>query len=333
MALPSFLQAMFTPQRSGPGQMAWRDVVNEDSGEFSTGDTQEMYWKRGAAAPGHGQQMTSAVRPQDGMGQTAAQDIQDAISKIVPGTDGGGMDDVSIIEVMQTSTPTGMAGEMSVQGPSPFSMRDTSAEEGPGMVSHSPMGGWADQGDPGMVTGPMFMPSELSVKPLLDPMGSGIGGVRASDQTLAPPMGSGGAEFNTGNVPTPLHLNIADQVGTGGSRSQIRQDRANTIADELAFGARADARNMRKQPPGFWDWMTGGAFGGPSQYMPSEWDVDVPGQRKALHGIDAQLSARDEERKIAEDRENLLRAQGVPEYKIRRTMGQFYTGPMTEGAL
>ena len=79
--------------------------------------------------------------------------------------------------------------------------------------------------------------------------------------------------------------------------------------------------------------MTGGAFGGPSQYMPSEWDIDVPGQRKALHGIDAQLSARDEERKIAEDRENLLRAQGVPEYKIRRTMGQFYTGPMTEDTL
>jgi len=181
MALPSFLQAMFTPQRSGPGQMAWRDVVNEDSGEFSTGDTQEMYWKRGAAAPGHGKQMTSAVRPQDGMGQTAAQDIQDAISKIVPGTDGGGMDDVSITEVMQTSAPIGnMAGGWADEGdvgmftpsrgsfvgsgftpthptggdPGFYGTQDTSVTS-PLIQQGSPIGemagGWADEGDPGAV--------------------------------------------------------------------------------------------------------------------------------------------------------------------------------------
>ena len=41
----NWFQEMFNPQRPGPGQMAWRDIVNEDSGEFSTGDMQEMYWK------------------------------------------------------------------------------------------------------------------------------------------------------------------------------------------------------------------------------------------------------------------------------------------------
>ena len=149
MALPSFLQAMFTPQRSGPGQMAWRDKdVGMGSGEIEQGDIQEMYWKRGAAAPGRGQQMTSAVRPQDGMGQTAAQDIQEAISKIVPGADGGGMEDVSITKVMQ-STPVG---------------DEFGGAPAMGYVPPA-VGGWADQGDPGMVSDPLFVPSEPSSLP------------------------------------------------------------------------------------------------------------------------------------------------------------------------
>jgi len=167
MPLPSFLQAMFTPQRPGPGQMAWRDRdVGEGSGEISQGDIQEMYWKRGPAARGHGQQMDSAVRPQEGMGQTASQDMVEAIKKMTPGDDGGGMDSgissmtglepgiassitetalepggmSSISEIMQSSTPTGIAGEMSPMGyaqPS-YSIRDEFAEEGPGMFSQGP---------------------------------------------------------------------------------------------------------------------------------------------------------------------------------------------------
>ena len=142
MALPSFLQAMFTPQRSGPGQMAWRDVVNEDSGEFSTGDTQEMYWKPSAVTSRSVSGPTTRRLPPPnettGMGQNAGQDIQDAIRSIAPGMDGGGMGSglssmsglepgisssitetalepggmSSISEAIQTSLP----GEMSVQG-------------------------------------------------------------------------------------------------------------------------------------------------------------------------------------------------------------------------
>ena len=104
MPLPSFLQAMFTPQRSGPGQMAWRDRdVGEGSGEISQGDIQEMYWKRGPAARGHGQQMDSAVRPQEGLGQSGAQEVAEGISKMT-GLEPGGMS--SITEVMQ-ATPVG----------------------------------------------------------------------------------------------------------------------------------------------------------------------------------------------------------------------------------
>ena len=53
--MANWLEQMFTPQRPGPGQMAWRDKdVGEGSGEISQGDIQEMYWKRNPAARGHG---------------------------------------------------------------------------------------------------------------------------------------------------------------------------------------------------------------------------------------------------------------------------------------
>ena len=172
MALPSFLQAMFTPQRPGPGQMAWRDRdVGEGSGEISQGDIQEMYWKRGPAARGHGQQMNSAVRPNptgsgetietnltdiipDDMGALSSDDDVDMTSITETALEPGGMSSIS--EVMQ-----GQAGEMSPMGyASPFgdptadeldvyginsppdpglaSTRGKHAEEGPGMFSQGP---------------------------------------------------------------------------------------------------------------------------------------------------------------------------------------------------
>ena len=364
MALPSFLQAMFTPQRSGPGQMAWRDVVNEDSGEFSTGDTQEMYWKRGAAAPGRGQQITKAntiggeMSPKGyqtpgtpnpnattGTGQSATQDVMDAIKATGLGGDydsegmSSGVDGVAA--VMEASAPI---GNMS--------------------------GGWADEGDPGMVSGPLFAPSEPSSLPsdpmfvpseptsLLgspifapaessvennrtwstpqDPMGSGVGGVRAADQTFSPPMPEDTiTETLIEGIGNPkIHFNVADQVGTF-SRSDLRPKTSQAVtdrrADELAFGARADARNMRKQPPGFWDWATGGAFSGPSQYMPSDWNIDIPGQ---IHsGIEEQIAKHNEEAQVRIDRENMLRKRAMPEYMIRQIMGQHYRGLGPAGAL
>ena len=197
MALPSFLQSMFTPQRSGPGQMAWRDKdVGMGSGEIEQGDIQEMYWKRGAAAPGRGQQMTSAVRPNPtGSGET----LETKISDLIPtGLEPGGITSItetelepggmsSISEIMQSSTPAGMAGEMSPMGYQPFdpmgsgadrmlgnsrfgggtqpsySMRDTSAEEGPGMFSQGP----TTVGDPNFYEDatPMVPTATDSVRP------------------------------------------------------------------------------------------------------------------------------------------------------------------------
>jgi len=217
------------------------------------------------------------------------------------------------------------------------SSRDRHAEEGPGMFSQTTavqdLFTPQSSGDPNLqgaqvdtsVTSPLFQ----------DPMGSGIGGVRASDQRFTPPMAEDPGVLESIKekiVGMPaFHLNVADQVGTGGSRSQFKQDRANTLADELAFGASADSRNMRKQPPGFWDFVTGGLLKGPSQYMPSAWNIDIPGQVNP--GIEAQISEHAQQRKILEDRESMLRAKGMPEFKIQQAMGQHYTGPMTEGTL
>ena len=143
MPLPSFLQAMFTPQRSGPGQMAWRDRdVGEGSGEISQGDIQEMYWKRGPAARGHGQQMDSAVRPQEGLGQSGAQEVAEGISKMT-GLEPGGMS--SITEVMQ-ATPVGdeFGGAPAMGYATPSGIQPTSDPMGGGldrMLGNSRFGG------------------------------------------------------------------------------------------------------------------------------------------------------------------------------------------------
>ena len=219
MALPSFLQSMFTPQTQGPGQMAWRDRdVGEGSGEISQGDIQEMYWKRGPAARGHGQQMTNAVRPQDGMGQTAAQDIQEAITKIAPGTDGGGMDSglssmsglepggmSSISEVIQASLPGG--GEISVQGgaqPAPF--RGIHAEEGPGMFSAG-----APIAAPDVVGGVSGVPRPE--QPFTPSRGSFIGpGFTPTHPTVGDPGFLGESSPELGGAYKPPHAQLLDFI-------------------------------------------------------------------------------------------------------------------------
>ena len=371
MALPSFLQAMFTPQRPGPGQMAWRDIVNEDSGEFSTGDMQEMYWKPSAVTsrsisgpttrrlpdplPGTGGGPNPLAQIGRDMGELAGDGGEDMTS--ITGAMKTGRDPWSQVTpvgdefggapAMSYATPSDpmgggldrMLGDSRFGGgaqPS-YSMRDEFAEEGPGMFSQAiavqDLFTPQSSGDPSLqgtqvdtsVTSPLFQ----------DPMGSGIGGIRASDQRFTPPMAEDPGVLESIKdkiVGMPaFHLNVADQVGTGGSRSQFKQDRANTLADELAFGASADSRNIEKQPPGFWDFATGGLLKGPSQYMPSAWNIDIPGQVNP--GIEAQISEHAQRRKILEDRESMLRADGVPEFKIQQAMGQHYTGPITEGTL
>mgnify|MGYP003139935651 CR=1 FL=1 len=343
MPLPSFLQAMFTP--TGPP----RQRMDQGGGEYtgfipgvyegddsSPIDFQRSITSRSVSGPTTRRlpdplenKTGSGVNPIEQIGRDLTE--EDRLFSALP----GGASTIS--EVMETSAPI---GNMS--------------------------GGWADIGDVGMVSdpifspsepsslpsGPMFAPSEpssLPSRPMFvpsesstlsspmpqDPMGSGVGGVRASNQRFTPPMAEDPGILESIKdkiVGMPaFHLNVADQVGTGGSRSQFKQDRANTLADELAFGASADSRNMRKQPPGFWDFATGGLLKGPSQYMPSAWNIDIPGQVNP--GIEAQISEHAQQRKILEDRESMLRADGVPEFKIQQAMGQHYTGPMTEGTL
>ena len=396
MALPSFLQAMFTP--TGPP----RQRVDQGGGEYTgsiggvyEGDDSSPVFPRSITSrsvsgpttrrlpdplPGTGggpSPLAQIGRDMKHLAGSGGDDGVDMTSITETALEPGGMSSIS--EIMQ-----GQAGEMSPMGYQPFdpmgsgtdrmlgdsrfgggaqpsySMRDEFAEEGPGMLSQGPIMGTTPRhsnahgfvgggdslgamftpqssGDPGLqgtqvdtsVTSPLFQ----------DPIGSGVGGVRAADQRFTPPMAEdpgilesiiGTVKDKIVNMPA-FHLNVADQVGTGGSRSQFKQDRANTLADELAFGASADSRNMRKQPPGFWDFATGGLLKGPSQYTPSAWNIDIPGQVNP--GIEAQISEHAQQRKILEDRESMLRARGTPEFKIQQAMGQHYTGPMTEGTL
>ena len=123
----NWLQQMFTPQRPGPGQMAWRDKdVGEGSGEISQGDIQEMYWKRDPAKTrNRGQMMTSAVQPNpQGMGVNPmaqiARDMEDEL-----GIGGGGAGsalpisaDVSVSE----SGPSGSIGASIAESMSPSTM-------------------------------------------------------------------------------------------------------------------------------------------------------------------------------------------------------------------
>tara|TARA_R110002020_G_scaffold283092_1_gene498799 strand:- start:134 stop:1057 length:924 start_codon:yes stop_codon:yes gene_type:complete len=148
--LPSFLQAMFTPQSmQGPGQMAWRDVVNEDSGEFSTGDTQEMYWKPSTVTSrsisGPTTRRLPDPLPGTGSGPSPLAQIGRDMGELAGD---GGEDMTSITEVMQ-STPVG---------------DEFGGAPAMGYVPPA-VGGWADQGDPGMVSDPLFAPSEPSSLP------------------------------------------------------------------------------------------------------------------------------------------------------------------------
>ena len=195
----NWLQQMFTPQRPGPGQMAWRDKdVGEGSGEISQGDIQEMYWKRNPAKTGNrGQMMPNAVRPNpDGSGETMQTKIEDlmpaglepgGISAAVGPYTSGGQNQANLIGSNPDRAQMKIA-EIRRQR----ALRDAEAarmasytNQAPEHVSLEPFGGPGDKPDP-----------------------------------------YGGA------------LNVADMVGQF-SRSSLPS---------------------RKQPPGFWDWITGGKF-------------------------------------------------------------------------
>ncbi len=184
MALPSFLQAMFTPQRSGSYQ--WQNRADQGGGEFTgeiegvyEGDAQDLIFKpRAHRGPGNtvGQEMPSAVRSNPtGSGET----LETKISDLIPTgyLEPGGI--TSITEVMQStpvgdefggapamgyvtpSDPMGSGADRMLgytrygEGTQPsYSMRDRHAEEGPGMFSRAPT----------TVGDPMFVPAESSVR-------------------------------------------------------------------------------------------------------------------------------------------------------------------------
>lgn len=289
--MANWLEQMFTPQRPGPGQMAWRDRdVGEGSGEISQGDIQEMYWKRNPAKTGNrGQMMPDAVRPNvNGSGESMQTKLQDLMPA---GLEPGGM---------SSSTPSQVDG-----------FEELSIAE-----SIFPQSGIGDQAQ--VFTGSQGQGgvSMDALYPSGDPMGSGIGGVRAADQRytteedavpagrrymyptlpgrnpdaiLGSPYQSGGQQQANliGSDPdraqmkiaeirkqralreaeaarmasytnqAPEHRSLEPFGGAGGTPETYGG--ALNIADMVGQFSRSSLPSS-KQPPGFWDWITGGKF-------------------------------------------------------------------------
>tara|TARA_R100000306_G_C4352191_1_gene130702 strand:+ start:59 stop:997 length:939 start_codon:yes stop_codon:yes gene_type:complete len=96
--MANWFSQMFTPQRQGPGQMVWQDIVNEQSGEFSTGDMQEQVWKPSVVGSNYVAGPTTRHKPaqpmqnpqsQEGTGLTAKQDFMAGMDRL----ENEGMDD------------------------------------------------------------------------------------------------------------------------------------------------------------------------------------------------------------------------------------------------
>ena len=189
MALPSFLQAMFTPARSGSYQ--WQNRPDQGGGEFTgeiegvyEGDAQDLIFKpRAHRGPGNtvGQKMPDATNATTGMGQSATQDMMDAVKATGLGGDYDSEGMSSISEVMETSAPSGFGGwqggkagdaltnvggrpgtafddtftPQSVGDPGFQGTQIDTSVTSPLIQQGSPIGemagGWADEGDPGAV--------------------------------------------------------------------------------------------------------------------------------------------------------------------------------------
>jgi len=96
--MANWFSQMFTPQRQGPGQMVWQDIVNEQSGEFSTGDMQEQVWKPSVVGSNYVAGPTTRRKPaqpmqnpqsQEGTGLSAKQDFMAGMDRL----ENEGMDD------------------------------------------------------------------------------------------------------------------------------------------------------------------------------------------------------------------------------------------------
>ena len=266
--MANWFQEMFTPQRPGPGQMAWRDKdVGEGSGEISQGDIQEMYWKRNPAKTGNrGQQMPSAVQPNpDGMGVNPLSQIADdmgklaggnesagildGISEMGPGMDGGGMGEISIAEVISgnrsgASEPGVFVGNQG-QGQGGVSM---DAMYPAGKTNSWPLekfqSGISDQGgyETPAAASPIWQEKKAAQ--------AAIHQQRALREAEAAKMAS-----YTNQAPEHRSL---EPFGGAGETPETYGGALN-VADMVGQFSRSSLPS-HKQPPGFWDWISGGKF-------------------------------------------------------------------------
>ena len=106
----TWFQKMFTPERSGSYQ--WQNRPDQGGGEFTgeiegvyEGDEQDLrFVPRANRGPGN----TGDPNATTGMGQTADQDIQDAITAMTSGVDDGGMEDVGLSPMPSFTEDAGM---------------------------------------------------------------------------------------------------------------------------------------------------------------------------------------------------------------------------------
>ena len=331
----TWLQQMFTPQ--GSGRYRWQGRPDQGGGEF-TGEIEGVY---------EGDEQDLTFMPQAYTAQTGDGNPVGELDTLLEGM-ASGIGGASIRAPFNKGWDANEFAQDYLVRPLGHTM-DQLSQSGTGIIDtyedawQNKRGGVDAWQNTGIIdtTSPDSIPKPLpnpipDPEIIEDPMGGGVGGVRAADQRFSPPMPEDTiTQALIEAVGNPkIHFNVADRVGTF-SRSDLRPETSQAVtdrrADEEAFGARADARNMRKQPPGFWNWATGGIFGGPSQYMPSDWNINIPG--KIHPGIDAQIAKLNEEAQVRIDREDMLRKRAMPEYMIRQIMGQHYRGLGPAGAL
>ena len=290
----NWLQQMFTPQRPGPGQMAWRDKdVGEGSGEISQGDIQEMYWKRNPAKTGNrGQMMPNAVRPNpDGSGETMQTKIQDlmpaglepgGISSSTP-SQVDGFEELSITESLfpqggmgdQAQVFTGSQGQGGVSMDTLYPSTNLFPAAGTGPMGDQDRGAMAAQPPGHMFTAGLTERQGVGYPTHLS---AAVGPYTSGGQNQANLIGSNpdraqmkiaeirrqralrdaeAARMASYTNQAPEHVSLEPFGGPGDKPDPYGG--ALNVADMVGQFSRSSLPS-RKQPPGFWDWITGGKF-------------------------------------------------------------------------
>lgn len=379
MPLPSFLQAMFTPQRmQGPGQMTWQNRHADDwegTGEISVGDIQDMVWQPSAVTSQSVSGPTTRRSPErlpdptatTGTGPTPTQEMIKAIGDMSPGDDGGGMDDVSISEVMETSAPSGFGGwqggkagnaltnvggrpgtafddtftPQSVGDPGFQGTQIDTSVTSPLIQQGSPIGemagGWADVGDPGAVG-----PNAGQFEATLDDIG---GPPIPEDSGVNPLAAAGGIMGGAGLAASaPWWMKLLGKTFTPiGARAVPGYNLAGwgkykDIAHLLGRGLKGVTGGAVGKLPTS---TIGGALGRLSLPITAAMFFNEMRKNPQMHpgnldpettGTGAAVAAGQDLSGLPSGTETAMRQARIPEIEIQKVLGENYVGPTLDSS-